>query len=85
MEEFVSFKDGGAFSIWYCSDVDSIAVIVVKQKDVVVASAGQDNEAAHEVGECLARLGVPDCCVALFRANTVREGEGLEVLLDFWW
>ena len=39
VEEFISFKDGGSFSVGDGSDIDGVAVVVVEEKDVVVACA----------------------------------------------
>ena len=49
MEELVGFEDGRSFLIRNGCHIDGIAVIMVEQEDVVVASAGRHNESASEV------------------------------------
>ena len=58
---------------------------MVEEENVVVAGAGGDNELAGEVGERLARVGVPDGSVAQLRGNAVGDGFRLEIVLDVVW
>ena len=51
---FVGFEECGAATVWYGPDVNGIAVVMVQQEDVIVASAGGNNKAACKVGECFA-------------------------------
>ena len=64
VDMFVGFENGGTPTVGDSPNVDRVAVVVVEEKDVVVAGAGWDNKAAGEVGERLARAGVPDGRVA---------------------
>jgi hypothetical protein len=50
--------DGGLFAVGYWLGVNGVAVIIVEDKDVVVATGGRHDEAAGLVGAYLASDGL---------------------------
>jgi hypothetical protein len=55
---FIGGFDGGLLAIWYWLSMDGVAVVVIEDKDVVVATGGRHNEAAGLVGTYLASDGL---------------------------
>jgi hypothetical protein len=55
---FVGGFDGGLFAVGYWLSVEGVAVIIVEDKDVVVATGGRHDEATGLVGAYLASDGL---------------------------
>ena len=67
---FISVFDGGLLVVWDRLGVDGVAIVVVKEEDVVVAADGWDNKATCLVGaylssDCLA-VGVDVVCAMVW-------------------
>lgn len=54
MDNFVAIKDGGASAIFEGLSEDAIAVVVIADKQVIVAVAGWCNESSSLIGVYLA-------------------------------
>ena len=58
IDRFPGISNAGCFSVGKCNCVDGVGVLVVEDKDVVIATAGGDRELAG-----LIRIGLQDFLV----------------------
>jgi hypothetical protein len=78
---FVSSKDGISCSVFDGHYVDEVAVVVVEDKEIVVATAGGKGETAGQVTIASpSGAAVKDCRIDMVGANAFGQGLGKRVL-----